>query len=276
MRLPHLSRLAFFLVLSLGDLYLTWRLVGGTEGVVYESNPLASWWLQAHGWWGLVSFKLALVLLVTSLALVITFLRPPLGKRFLTFACVTVGVVVLYSGSLVCWLRVEAGDAASTSLGEVHLRTARLEALRLRTWEYHHLLNQLGQDVIAKQRSLSEAVAALSAAERAQDPDWLAYLRVAYPGHSDEQCLAANLIDIAVVSRLPDRKQAESVKLQLVADFEARYGVPVPCHFSSLRCFQPEDPPPQWKPWGRRPPWGPDRGRERENDPFRRRPHDVG
>ena len=64
----HPGKLSLFLFLSLTDLFLTWRLLLQSHGQVYESNPIADWWLSNYGWSGLAAFKIAMALSVAVLA----------------------------------------------------------------------------------------------------------------------------------------------------------------------------------------------------------------
>ena len=44
---PHRRKLFLFVLLNVVDLVLTWCLVGRGNGEVYESNPIARWWLRS-------------------------------------------------------------------------------------------------------------------------------------------------------------------------------------------------------------------------------------
>ena len=55
-----------FVMLGAADLYLTWKLVKSSDGLVLEGNPLASWWLVTHGWGGMAAFKLGAVAAVVT------------------------------------------------------------------------------------------------------------------------------------------------------------------------------------------------------------------
>ena len=66
-----LGKFVLFAVLGLLDLLLTWYLLQGSPGRVYEANPVARLWLNRFGWLGLAAFKTSLVVLVISLVVVI-------------------------------------------------------------------------------------------------------------------------------------------------------------------------------------------------------------
>ena len=93
----HPFKQLVFVVLSLADLYLTRHLVSATDGQIYESNPIANWWLSNLGWLGLGAFKLLTMLTVAGLVVAISRSRPRAGRRVLSFACVAVAAVVAYS-----------------------------------------------------------------------------------------------------------------------------------------------------------------------------------
>jgi hypothetical protein len=92
-----LSKLILFGVLSVADFLLTWGLIEGGGGQVYETNPIADWWLQSYGWSGLAFFKFLIVGVFTASAVLICLHRPRAGRHLVTFGCVAVAVVVIYS-----------------------------------------------------------------------------------------------------------------------------------------------------------------------------------
>jgi hypothetical protein len=98
--MTHPRKQLLFVVLSLADLTLTCWLLGHSEGQVYEVNPVAGWWLARHGAAGLAGFKGAVVLLVLTLTAVISRRKPQTAGRILTFGCVSLIFVVLYSVAL--------------------------------------------------------------------------------------------------------------------------------------------------------------------------------
>jgi hypothetical protein len=86
-----------FFLLSLIDLFLTWRLLLQSHGQVYESNPIAEWWLSRYGWPGLAAFKIGMASAVAVLTIAISMARPRTGGRVLLFACTALLIVVAYS-----------------------------------------------------------------------------------------------------------------------------------------------------------------------------------
>jgi hypothetical protein len=89
-----------FVLLSLLDLVLTCWLLGHSEGQVYEANPVARWWLVRYGAAGLAGFKGAVVLIVVPLVTFIARREPRAAGRILTFGCVSLVLVDLYSVAL--------------------------------------------------------------------------------------------------------------------------------------------------------------------------------
>jgi hypothetical protein len=239
----HPGKLCLFAGLSLLDLILTWKLVQSSEGQVYESNPVANWWLGRYGWPGLAAFKLAAVLLVVLLAAVVTRYRPRTGNRVLTFACSSVAVVVLYSSFLVGFLKIQPEAAQSPRLHMAKKESQRLDSQLYQTRTFRAMRDRLGSDLIARRCTFPEAVAQLVQAEKGQNTTtWLATLRKHYPGYSVEECLAANLLTMCLVSLAHDPLLAEQVEQRLRADFQACFGrqVPAPSANPSPRS-QPKD-----------------------------------
>ncbi len=97
----HPARQLGFIVLSAADLLLTWWLLKGSGGQVYEANPVASPWLQKYGFYGLAFYKGGLVFMILALVLVIEYLqRPRAAVRILDFGCVSLSLVLCYSSIL--------------------------------------------------------------------------------------------------------------------------------------------------------------------------------
>jgi len=97
----HPKRLALYVLLSGLDLFLTYKLFKVGGGHVYESNPIADAWLKSYGWFGMTLFKLMSMAVVGGVAIYISVQRPRMGSGLLTFACISVAGVVLYSLTLV-------------------------------------------------------------------------------------------------------------------------------------------------------------------------------
>lgn len=232
----HPGKLCLFAGLSLLDLLLTWKLVQSSEGQVYEGNPVANWWLGRFGWPGLSGFKLSAVLLVVVLAAVVTRYRPRTGGRVLTFACSTVAAVVIYSSFLVGFLKTQPEDARSPRLHVAKKESLRLDSQLYQSRSFRAMRDRLGSDLIARRCTFPEAVEQLVQAEKGQNTTtWIAALRKHYPGYSIEECLAANLLTLCLVSLAHDPPLAEQVEQRLRADFQACYGRQAPATTASSR-----------------------------------------
>jgi hypothetical protein len=99
-----LDRLLLFLVLSLADLVITILLLAGSP-YASEVNPIARAWLEVsvaglgwgNQWQGLVAFKALIMVAVSAIGIYISLRRPDTGRKVLTFACLVLGLVVIYS-----------------------------------------------------------------------------------------------------------------------------------------------------------------------------------
>jgi hypothetical protein len=223
MALPP-RRLALFAALSAADLLLTWHLLTNTGGAVYESNPVAQGFLDRFGWAGLAAFKAAVVAVCLGACVVVSRHRPRVARSVLTFGCAVLAVVVLYSGGVAAW--VPAGEAGEHA--ELVDHAAELDAAIGTEREYQALLHSLGEDLVARQAGLSEAVAVLAATDKGRNALWLAKLRRLHGFRSVEECLAANLIHHTVLSRSEDRPRARRLAVRLADEFTACYGTPAP------------------------------------------------
>jgi hypothetical protein len=142
------------LLLSLADLFLTWRLIQGSDGQVLESNPLANWWLANYGWGGMAAFKLAMFLIIGGLAGLIAWRRPQTGERILVFSCGAQSAVVLYSVLLSGLVEGPPGqDPDGSWVAALNFRSAG----RPRFLAENSLLRLLHDEAIQKELQLSEA-----------------------------------------------------------------------------------------------------------------------
>jgi len=194
---PLLGRFVFFAALGLADLGLTCYLLAASGGFVYESNPLAGWWLDHWGWAGLVAFKLGLLAVAIGAVAAIARYRPRAALHVLSFSCLATLAVVLYSCTLFRSIPWYAGtfplydDATLTVQGRS--LDERLEHIKA----YRTVLDRASEDFLAGRCTLDEAVARLAATERERDPNWRAMQRESYPGYSDAQRLATSVLERA-------------------------------------------------------------------------------
>ncbi len=229
-RIKHLHsfKLGLFAVLSLADFVLTWRLLQRGDGGVYESNPVANWCLAHSGWLGLAFYKLATVALVAGLAVVLARYRPCAGSFVLVFACSALAGVVVYSSALACWEQVPPSDDSAPEVLRIPQRGLWLDREVIKIRDYSALQKQLSEDLLKRRRGLSEAVEILGRSDSGRSPLWLGILRERYPGCSDEECLAANLITCTKEILTDHAGPADGLVCLLEAEFRANYGRPVP------------------------------------------------
>jgi hypothetical protein len=222
----HSGKQQLFALLSLADLSLTWWLLSGTRGQVYESNPLARWWLEEHGWLGLAGFKGGTVLLVIGLAAVVARHHPRAGDRILTFASAILGLVVLYSASLgfACLPTSEDQQAFEKAIEKSNLE-ARAEMRKVLA--YRALRRETCEEWLAGRLTLRDAVERMAASERGRDPAWWRILAFLYEGRPLRECLAAELIRFAMDSRRED-PAAGQLADRLEWEFELTFGRTLP------------------------------------------------
>jgi hypothetical protein len=227
--LPHRRKLYLFVLLSLADLFLTWCLLHQDQGPFFESNPVAGWWLQRHGWLGLVAFKAATVLVAAALLVVVSRYRPRTAGNALVLACALVGGVVFYS----CYLaQANASTTAEVrSLLEDH---ERLEALGNRLRAYVALRERMIDEIIAGRFTLSAAAEQLIWMERCRDPRGMCFLRACYAGYSLKECVAAQLMVTSVERLQGDRPAAQRLGQQLDDEFQTSFGQSSPAEYRAV------------------------------------------
>jgi hypothetical protein len=224
-----LQKLCLFFCLSLADLALTWHLVGQGNGRVYEGNPVARWWLLNYGWGGLALFKLALAVIVGALIAVIARRRPSVARTALSISCGILAVVVLYScflvGTAVAHPSFGSSEVEDPDLAPVVEKSQQLNRLLAQATAYHDLLERLSADLVARRRTLREAVELLAQTDQGNSPLWLKTLRRAYPGRSDRACLAANLVYNSLFLLQGGTSVDEEIIRRLAADYRSCYGL---------------------------------------------------
>jgi hypothetical protein len=224
-RLGHPRKLALFTALSLADLALTWLLLEQPSRGAYESNPVAAWWLSCFGWAGLAAFKASTVLLVAAVTQVVARHRPHAAGRILTFACLALLSVVLYSGSLL-GATTEAGDEADYTFALAKER--ELDGLAQRRQVYHSTLERLQEDLAAGRCALAETMEALEETEYVRMGDWERLVGWPYSAPTVRERLAAHVVNSLVRSLSDDPSRASLVAQELDAQFRAAFGRSVP------------------------------------------------
>jgi hypothetical protein len=228
-RLAHPRKLFLFTTLSVFDLGLTWLLLEWGNGSAYESNPVASWWLASFGWPGLAGFKLGIVLLVAGLIQVVSQRRPAAAGRVMEFACFALLAVVLYSGLLVPGVAAEVGQAGQR-VNHAH-EWKRQRDLEIRSKAMLRVIaikNRAAQEVIAGRLALPEAAAVFRDLNHGRtDFDMQRYRRT-WPGLTDEERYAREVIAMArslLIGR-PGQARVVTNRMEEELDDLLRYGKP--------------------------------------------------
>jgi hypothetical protein len=211
-------KLALFALLSLTDLALTWHLLRTGGGAVYESNPVAAWWLGHYGWAGLAGFKAAMVAVAAGLGVLIFFRRPRAGHRVLTFGCAALAAVVLYSGYLLCHDLHRPGGIDPTEVTRLQKGLEEMDAGIRHSKAYRDVLGEVIDDVRGGRCALEEGVARLAATEQARDATWMKRLRFYYPGRGDSECLA-----VVLVNHIDQEQDGSAAGMRLRQDLEKQF-----------------------------------------------------
>ncbi|MHB9130269.1 MAG: DUF5658 family protein [Armatimonadota bacterium] len=91
---PSIGQLEMvFLLLSLADLSATIKMM--MEGLIREGNQLAATVLHFHGIYGLIAYKMTLVLIVITTTWIVSRQKPELATKVLWGAILLMGVIGL-------------------------------------------------------------------------------------------------------------------------------------------------------------------------------------
>lgn len=82
-------------VLSLGDLFVTYRLLW-RGGRFYEANPLACWVFERWNIAGMTAYKLGVIGFVILLGEAIERKRPGVGRAVMVLGCVAATAVIVH------------------------------------------------------------------------------------------------------------------------------------------------------------------------------------
>jgi hypothetical protein len=232
----HSGKLILFVVLSILDLIFTCQLVQNSDGLVYESNPVASAWLAKYGWAGLVIFKAGMVALIGLTALLISIHRPKTSGRLLLFACTVTAGVVAYSFYL---SQVMAGGPVELKRHDA--RSLQDDTVLLQMLEnkqhyhaYQDLINQLSEDLSLRRLTLAEAIDRLARASRKINVSLARIYHTRYPGLTEREYLALHLIDRTLEHLDPRSSADRQTARQLAADYEEIFGKPIPMNATAL------------------------------------------
>lgn len=219
----HVSKLSIFAALSVADLFMTWTLVHGSDGRVYESNPFAGAWLASYGWVGLTVYKGLAMLLVGFSAVYVSLHRPRTGGRILTFACAATAAVVLYS----CYLSY-AGSPPDPiqphELFQAEQKSQILDREKDRQTAYRQFLSRLADDLAGGRCTLGEAADELARSAKGRDGQWLDILRRHYPGRTDPECLAIHIGFHTLSNVAVNTDERDRLAAQFEADYRSRFG----------------------------------------------------
>ncbi len=218
---------AAFVGLSALDYCLTRLLIEQTEGLVYESNPLAAWMLEGYGWAGLAVYKMTCSAVVLMLAAIVSRFRPRAGRRLLAGSVAMLVLVTGYSLSL--WAAPAWASDDLRSLYVLQAQTRALEKERREVRLYADMALGLSRELETGRMSLAEATARLERElTQLSEYDPLRYMRSRYQGLSDQACLSATLIRGVSASLHEDPAQCRPCLDRLQQEFEGRYGAPLP------------------------------------------------
>jgi hypothetical protein len=228
-RIPavFVAQIILFVALSLADLVQTRHLLTRCWPWVYEGNPVAAWVLGAFGWPGLAAFKALSVLVVAGTAAALWRRRPRAGAGVLTFGCLTLAGVVLYSsllpGAAQALDRAGPDDEAATLEHSRRLDRAMNDML-----QHDALKRELLEELTAGRCDLPEALERFVTAPAMPTSVWLRGLHELYHLPADRDCLAANFVHHALkdVVLPPDEHRRRA--RQWLGDYRARYRVPDP------------------------------------------------
>jgi hypothetical protein len=248
----HFGMLSLFILLSLGDLFLTGHLLEQGDGRVYEGNPIANAWLSRYGWTGLVIFKGLAIGLVAVVILFISRSRPRVGGGLLTFGCTVLSAVMLYSCFVSRFVNDDRCDDcpdyrgaadAEEALRRLDARKRSLENERRGCVAYHALLEAVSKGLIDQEYTLDEAVAQLESAEKSKNPAWRNLLRKFYPGCNDRECLAAHLVyyTLQSLNQAPPSVE-ERITRRLHAEYRSIYGIAIPPILNVVEIRRQKDP----------------------------------
>jgi hypothetical protein len=241
---PHPRKLLLFALLSVADLALTWWLLTHSDGVAYEANAVANWWLARFGWLGLACYKASAVLVVAGLCAAIAQRRPVAAGRVLLVGCAVSGAVVAYSaalGSRVVWGGPAAREALAAQQVAAHQRQMNGQTREKlgKNEAYEALRDELRDDLVAGRCSLEDAAARLARTELVNDPDWRRGVLRIEGDRPGDQLVATLLIRSAVLALDAQPARAWRLALRLEREFEAAFGTSCPRGHRALLAGRP-------------------------------------
>ncbi len=219
-------KLLLFSLLSAADFFFTWYLLRQGGGQVYESNPVANAWLATYGWVGLLIFKLSMVLLIGTLAVIISFYRPQTSDRLLKFACFVTGGVVIYSFFLSHLVDRNVDLPHPKEAVRFKPQGQGIDPRIRRQRRYQAFLHVLSTDLIAERTSLAGAVEKLERYRQVEPPGG----EEARPGRRSEtvrQDLADEIARYTLTSLRHDPTAGRRVAARLSEDYRSLFDRPL-------------------------------------------------
>jgi hypothetical protein len=192
-----LGKSILFAALGLLDLLLTWYLLQGSPGRVYEANPVARWCLECFGLVGLAAFKVIVTALVVTAITLLARRHPTAAGRVLSLACLATAAVVGYSALLLGHVRGQAGPDRQRDEATLAVEAGQLQTQFVQLREYRSQLKSVSTQLLEGRCSLDDAVARLGETARVKDPRFMAMLQRQLPNCSPREYLEANILDHA-------------------------------------------------------------------------------
>jgi hypothetical protein len=186
-----------FLILSLGDLALTWILLRYRAGLVYEGNPLAAWCLNSFGWAGVATLKGGGALGVGVISTVLSVRHPQKGGLVLSFGCCVLVCAIAYSGVTAL---LTGTDSCCPGLPKLWDNSEKLDQRMQLAKDYAAVRARLVEDLVESRCTLADAAATLAQTAWARERFWLEATTRRKPGFPCPESLAAELAGAALDS----------------------------------------------------------------------------
>jgi hypothetical protein len=224
LRTPLLAA-GLFVLLSGADLILTCLLLQHPGGSHYEANWLAGQILSNYDFVGLAAYKGLMVLVFGALVFVVARYRPAAARRLGSFACLAVGVVVLYSTVLLARQGSDTPTSTAKDLATVQREERDVESVGRRQAAFSALLNRWRKEVASGRGCLADAVKELTASDQAARFARTLRIQFGSPGNSDVECTAA-LVLRGALGLLSEDGSASALARgeQLLKAYQATYG----------------------------------------------------
>jgi hypothetical protein len=168
-------------------------------------------------------FKFAMVALIGGLALFISFYRPRTGSRILVFACSVTAFVVFYSLYLHRSIVVASEDPVE-DIAALDRENFSLDLEARKAYYFRTTLHQLAAAVARGRTPLVDAVNVLSNYDRPADPPWLQHYRQNFPGRSNREYCAVQIIREALALLEQGSPQEKQLSAMLQSNYQTLFG----------------------------------------------------